>query len=302
MKVIALPFVSAVVTLSAAAAGPPDVANTWSKTTRDLQARITLVEKPAINGTRSLVPYLEMRNVGRHSAAPLKVRCGGGHVMFQLVDADGKVIRDGESFPRSGPHADPGTVSLPLDSSIRVSMYCSNWGVPKDAAAMISTDSGAWVLKPEENGKVFLRATITGEKLVSGPDRTWYGKNETPIVKVEWHHKDSEPIRTEVRTLDGTTYQLVGRDAILYCVMVDDVEGLRRLLAEGHDIQKPHNEAGWTFLHTAVFQGNERTVEMLLEHKADVTARIEGGHTPLEIARDRGHEQIAKILRKYCAP
>ena len=65
-------------------------------------------------------------------------------------------------------------------------MYCSNWGVPKDAAAMISTDSGAWVLQPEEKGKVFLRATITGANVASDPDRTWYGTIETPAVKVDW--------------------------------------------------------------------------------------------------------------------
>jgi len=190
MKAFVLLFMGAVVlsaavTLGAAPAAPPDDGDTWSKTTRDIQGRIALVEKPAINGTRSLVPYLELRNVGS-SAYPIKVRCGPGHVKFELVDADGKVVRGRDSLPREGHHAEPGTVSLPLDSSIRVSMYCRNWGVPKDAAAMISTDSGAWVLKPEEKGKVFLRATIKGEKVESDPDRTWYGTIETPLLKVDW--------------------------------------------------------------------------------------------------------------------
>jgi hypothetical protein len=65
-------------------------------------------------------------------------------------------------------------------------MHCTNWGVPKDAAAMIATDSGAWVLAAEEKGKVFLRATIKGAKAESDPDRTWYGTLETPLVKVNW--------------------------------------------------------------------------------------------------------------------
>jgi hypothetical protein len=186
MRTIASVLVGAVagVGLSGhAVAGPPEDADTWSKATRDIQARITLVEKPAINGTRSLVPYLELRNVGS-SAHPLKVPCG--HVRFDLVDAAGKVVRDGWTLPRSGPHADPGTVILPFDSSMRVGMYCSNWGVPKDAGAMIATDSGAWVIQPEEKGKVFLRATIKGDKVESDPDRTWYGRMETPLVKVDW--------------------------------------------------------------------------------------------------------------------
>src|SRR5262245_11797528 len=196
MKAIVV-LLAAVVVLSAAApsadvaAGPPDDAGGWSKTTRDIQARVTLVEKPKVNGTRSLVPYLELRNVGS-SAYPIKVRCGPGHVKFELVEADGKAVRGGDSLPRGGHHAEPltdsepGTGACPRDSSIRVSMYCSNGGVPKDAAAMVSTDSGAWVLKPEEKGKVFLRATLKGEKVESDPDRTWYGTIETPLVKVDW--------------------------------------------------------------------------------------------------------------------
>ena len=166
-------------------ASPPDDADSWSKPTRGLQARITFVEKPKINGTRSIVPYLELRNVG-DSAYLLKVRCDTGHVKFELVDADGKAVRDGSTLPRSGPHPDPGTIVLPHDSSMRIGMHCTNWGVPKDAA-MISTDSGAWVLKQQEKGKVFLRATIEGAKVESDPDRMWYGTIVTPAAKVDWN-------------------------------------------------------------------------------------------------------------------
>jgi len=176
---------AAIVTLDAASKVPADDADSWSKPERDLQARIVLVEKPKFNGTRSLVPYLELRNVGS-SAAQLKVRCGGGHVKFELVDADGKMVREGWILPRSGPHADPGTVVLPHDSSMRIGMHCTNWGVPKDAPAMISTDSGAWVLQPEEKGKVFLRATIKGAKVDSDPHGTWFGTIEAPLLKVDW--------------------------------------------------------------------------------------------------------------------
>ncbi|MBY0460362.1 MAG: hypothetical protein K2V38_23860, partial [Gemmataceae bacterium] len=185
LLLVAAVIVSAVVATSGTVARPPEDDAGWSKTARDIQARVTLVERPAVNGTRSLVPYLELRNVGS-SADPIKVRCGDGHIKFELVDANGKVVRDGYSLPRSGTHADPGTVSLPHDSSIRVGMHCTNWGVPKDAAAMISTDSGAWVLTAEEKGKVFLRATLTAKQVESDPDRTWYGVIKLTPVKVDW--------------------------------------------------------------------------------------------------------------------
>jgi hypothetical protein len=190
MKACILLIAGAVVLLAgvipgAVPAASPNDADSWSRPTHGLQARIILVEKPKINGTRSLVPFLELRNLG-DSADSLKVRCGDGHIQFELVGADGKPTRDGWSLPRSGPHPDPGTIVLPLDSSIRIGMYCSNWGVPKDAAAMISTDSGAWVLQAQEKGKVFLRATIQGKKVESDRDRTWHGSIQTPLVKVDW--------------------------------------------------------------------------------------------------------------------
>ena len=156
----------------------------WSKPVNGLQTRVVLVEKPPENGTRMLHPYLELRNLD-NTAYPLKVRLGGAmHVKFELIDVDGKIIDDGLGSARSGPYPDPGTVFLPLDSTLRVGMYCSNWGIPRDAAAMIATDSGAWVLKPEQEGKVFLRVKVSGKKQ-NEDDRIWFGNLEAK-TKVTW--------------------------------------------------------------------------------------------------------------------
>jgi hypothetical protein len=172
------------------AAKPPKPVEEWSKAVNGLQARVVLVEKAPSNGTRILHPYLELRSVS-DSAYPMKVRLAGAHVKFALIDAEGKAVNDGWSLPRSGPHADPGTVSLPPDSTMRVGMYCTNWGIPKDAAAQIATDSGAWVLKPEQEGKVFLRATLAGKK--DSDDRIWSGELEAK-VRVTWGDvKPEEP-------------------------------------------------------------------------------------------------------------
>ena len=154
-----------------------------------LQARVALVEKPRSNGTRILHPYLELRNVD-DMANPLKVRLGGANVKFALLDAEGKLVDAGISLPRDGPHTDPGTVSLPNDSTLRVGMYCSNWGIPRDAAAMIATDSGAWVLKPEQKGKVFLHATVSGKK--DADERVWAGELEAK-VRATWSGDDAKP-------------------------------------------------------------------------------------------------------------
>src|SRR6266480_6002005 len=164
-------------------ATPAGESDTWSVPTNGLQARLTLVERPKINGTRWLVPYLELRNV-RDLAHPMEVQCDSDHLKIELVDADGKSIGV-SGLPRSGPAPDLSGIILPWDSSIRISLECKNWAIPKDAAAMVSTDSGAWVIQETERGKVYLRATLTGEK--TEPDyKEWYGTVQTPLLKVDW--------------------------------------------------------------------------------------------------------------------
>ena len=86
---------------------------------------------------------------------------------------------------RSGPVPDLSRVILPLDSSIRISLECKNWAIPKDATAMVSTDSGAWVIQEPERGKVYLRATLTGEK-TEPYYKAWYRTVQTPLLKVDW--------------------------------------------------------------------------------------------------------------------
>lgn len=157
----------------------------WSEAVAGIQAKVTLVQKEKYNGTRMLVPYLELKNAG-DSAHPVKVPLSSGNVKFELVDKEGKVVRDGWTLPRSGPHVDPGVVTLPLDSEMKIGMYCSNWGVPKDAAAQISTDSGSWILKEEERQKVYLRATLKSDLKEPHPDFYWKGTLVTPLIRVDW--------------------------------------------------------------------------------------------------------------------
>src|SRR5438046_2450160 len=96
-------------------ATPDDESDTWSVPTNGLQARLTLVERPKINGTRWLVPYLELRNV-RDLAHPMEVQCDGHHLKIELVDAEGKPISV-SAMDRTGFVPDLSKVILPWDSS-----------------------------------------------------------------------------------------------------------------------------------------------------------------------------------------
>jgi hypothetical protein len=53
---------------------------------------------------------------------------------------------------------------------------------------MVAADSGAWVIQENEKGKVYLRATLTGEKIEPSYNswKRWSGKIQTPLLKVDW--------------------------------------------------------------------------------------------------------------------
>jgi len=166
---------------------PVSANDEWSEAVNGLQARLELVEREKLFGARLLVPYLDLRNV-RDVSNQMEVNCDNRHLKVELVEADGSPLRDGQSSDRTGPIPDLTVIVLPWDSSIRLNLECRNWGIAKDAAAMVATDSGAWVIQENEKGKIYLRATLTGEKIEPSYNsrKRWSGKIQTPLLKVDW--------------------------------------------------------------------------------------------------------------------
>jgi hypothetical protein len=166
---------------------PDSVNDKWSEAVNGLQARLELVEREKLFGTRWLVPYLELRNV-RDVLNQMEVNCDNRHLKVELVDANGSPLRDGQSSPRTGPPPGLNVIVLPWDSSICLNLECRNWGIAKDATAMVATDSGAWVIQENEKGKIYLRATLTGGKIEPSYNswKRWSGKIQTPLLKVDW--------------------------------------------------------------------------------------------------------------------
>src|SRR4051812_19496378 len=175
---IGLLWLSALIASSAS-----ETEGTWSTPTNGLQVRLVLKEKGKEFGVRWIVPFLELRNV-RDSAMPMEVLCFRTNVHFSVVDESGRQF--GSPWAnRSGPTPEIGKIVVPMDSSISMSMECRNWGVPTNAAAMLSTDSGAWPLGETNNGKLFVKATIADAK--GNPwHKEWHGVVETPPVRIGW--------------------------------------------------------------------------------------------------------------------
>ncbi|MGC4003009.1 MAG: ankyrin repeat domain-containing protein [Pirellulales bacterium] len=90
---------------------------------------------------------------------------------------------------------------------------------------------------------------------------------------------------------------MTGRDAILYCVITKNDDGLRRLIKEGHDLKSAYQKDGkQTFLHLAAAQGSAKAIELLLAAGADPNASIQGGPTPLTIAKQWENARAIKLL------
>ena len=108
---------------------------------------------------------------------------------------------------------------------------------------------------------------------------------------------EHKPVVVSVPDLDGNLHPMTGRDAILYCVMVNDTTHLGQLLAEGHDIKRPFGDQGLTFLHLAAQHGFIASGELLIRHGADLNARNADGLTPLDLAIGSDHMEMAVMLR-----
>src|SRR5439155_140738 len=56
------------------------------------------------------------------------------------------------------------------------------------------------------------------------------------------------------------------------------------------------SESGGTPLHTTAFTGDRTSMELLLECGGDGSIKNEQGKTAADIARERGHSEIARLL------
>src|SRR5437762_3513649 len=67
----------------------------WSSTVNGIQSRLTLVQKKEHNGTRWLVPYLELRNV-REPVNQIEINCDRNHLTMVSTDSGAWVLEDAE--------------------------------------------------------------------------------------------------------------------------------------------------------------------------------------------------------------
>jgi ankyrin repeat protein len=71
-----------------------------------------------------------------------------------------------------------------------------------------------------------------------------------------------------------------------------------RLLLEHRAPVNARQQGGWSPIHAAAQNGDRPMVELLLKHHADPKLANDAGKTPAAVAREQGHEEIAALLEK----
>ena len=52
-------------------------------------------------------------------------------------------------------------------------------------------------------------------------------------------------------------------------------------------------------MHYAAWRGDKEIVELLITKRADVNAKMDDGETPLDVAEEAEHTELADLLRKH---
>ena len=79
----------------------------------------------------------------------------------------------------------------------------------------------------------------------------------------------------------------------------NSVEVVELLLGhEGTEVDVQDNE-GWSPLMRAAWEGRADTVRLLMGRSADLDLVDGGGRSALELAKERGHEDVVELLVKF---
>ena len=93
----------------------------------------------------------------------------------------------------------------------------------------------------------------------------------------------------------------VGFTALTGAVDNNHPEVVRILLKAGADPSYVYEDGQASVMTTAAAHGNPEVVKMLLDAGADVNVRTKDGKTPLAWAIEKGHHEVADLLRRHGA-
>lgn len=116
-----------------------------------------------------------------------------------------------------------------------------------------------------------------------------------------WRRRPNPPIIIGPDGFDGKFMKQfieLPEDNLWGAARTGDLDGIKRYLSEGTDINELSPETNISALSWATMMGEGEVVKLLIEHGADLNVRQEDGGTPLHIAVTLGRAEIAELLIK----
>ncbi|TCM95864.1 ankyrin repeat protein [Paenibacillus sp. BK033] len=149
------------------------------------------------------------------------------------------------------------------------------------------------------------------KELVEAHPQLANAENEDGLTPLGYaaHFGSAEVVRVllelgaDVNAVSHSRISFIPSNTALHAAIAGErsLEVIKLLLAKGADTTILDSN-GHTCLHSAAFHDdNLEMIRLLMEHGADANASADGGDTPLSLAVQQGHENVASLLRKYGA-
>ncbi len=172
----------------------------WSKPIADsrgraVRGRLVLAEKPAQEGRRAVVVYIELQEASQAIGESLRLFCEmsksdfrpehKGGLNCELKDKDGKPVKSAP-FPFSGAVPKSERITLPPDATIR--LRATPFGISRAGALAISPHLGdLWIIPDGDPGEYSLSGTFTidpPKDRAAGDENVWRGTIELPAARI----------------------------------------------------------------------------------------------------------------------
>jgi ankyrin repeat protein len=134
-----------------------------------------------------------------------------------------------------------------------------------------------------------------------GPEAAGFEATSSTKTKSKQHQTTPAQNESPHPLMDNTPRDPAKDKELLKAAQKGDVSRVKKLLAEGADINSADPENGGTPLHWASNKDQQKVINCLLEQGADINAVDKDGMTPLIMAAAFGHRGVIELLLRHNA-